>query len=129
MAIGLARSNPLFYRRSLVPGRLKEFSCEITAPPVKPSPVKEVSIVNPSFTVEGNANVYSFTVTWFPPEFSNGELKEYEIRLLDPSMPEDISSVQPQSVMVRAKNQKFLDTDQGMWHPECSKCATRGLKA
>lgn len=100
MVFGLSIRNPFFYRRSLLPRRLVEFACTTAVPPVKPSPVQNVSVINPLFTVDGNDNVYDFTVTWFPPVFSNGELQEYQIRVLDPQTPEDLD-VLPMSVMVR----------------------------
>lgn len=100
MVFGLSRRNPFFYRRSLLPNRRREFSCDISAPPVQPSQVQNVSIVSPRLSFEGDDEVYSFTVIWSPPEFSNGELEEFEIRVLVSQAMEDEFFL-PESVLVR----------------------------
>ena len=88
MVFGLTRRNPYFHRDNLLPDRKKEFACSISAPPVKPTQIQNVSISNLLYIVQGNDDVYRFTVEWAPPEFSNGELEEYVIGFSDPDMME-----------------------------------------
>jgi hypothetical protein len=95
-----SRENPFFYRLSLLPPREAEEGCNFTAPPVGPSPVRNLTIVDPFFLAEGDSDVYNFTVTWIPPEFNNGELQGYLIEITRPEEP-DGSDFLPQSVMVR----------------------------
>ena len=92
-------SNPYVYRQSLLPSRTDQVACHVQAPPVKPSPVRNVSVTNLHLVSDRNDYVYKFDVHWVPPQFSNAErLLEYEIQILDPQM---VKTFLPRTVQVR----------------------------
>ena len=99
-----------------------EFECTFSAPPVEPTQVRNVTITNPQFSVVGNSDLFNFTVMWVPPEFSNGELQEYQIRVIQSGMP-DAESVLPQQVMVRLNTCMYTSFDLHMFNHFSLNCS------
>lgn len=92
---------PYFYRSNLFPSTTVPFRCTVSAPPVPPTAVQNTSILNPFSSVEGSDTRYDFTLLWEPPEFSNGELQEYQIRVIDPEVSDGSSVLLRRGITVR----------------------------
>lgn len=76
--VRIDRKNSLYYyRKSLLPNPMKGFLCSTFAPPVKPTVIQDMAIIDLSYL----SDVLEFNVSWNPPQFSNGKLQGYEIMI------------------------------------------------
>ncbi len=79
--VQLQRSSPYSYRKKLLPNPREEFLCFVQAPPQPPTIVRDLSVSNVSH-VDNNDDLFEFEISWVEPEFSNGDLKNYELIIL-----------------------------------------------
>ena len=80
MSFGVIRSDEFNYRRNLIPKHMTLFTCNSVAPPVKPNPVRNISIANITYTALDFDDIYKFTALWKPPEFS--DVANYSLKVL-----------------------------------------------